>query len=165
MHRIAVEKIPQISVISRIFRKLPKVNNRLRGENSPNLVTLPTTHSIVSCVATFFRRLPHCERHLVEFHIPNPQFLTYTNIFHCNTLQNLPSFYLTIYHLATQVLGVGNNLSIRTLSTILHSEIRKWTSQRITSLMVATKTIPFWTQSAKRAKHTIFIRFSFVPGS
>jgi hypothetical protein len=36
-----------------IFKTMPKVNNRLRGENSPNLVTLIETLKIVDAPVTF----------------------------------------------------------------------------------------------------------------
>jgi hypothetical protein len=38
---------------SLIFKKLPKVNNRPRGENSPNLVTLSPTNLRLSANAFF----------------------------------------------------------------------------------------------------------------
>jgi hypothetical protein len=45
---------PQIGAIFVVFKELPKANNRPRGKNSPNLVTLPLGPILATITAYFF---------------------------------------------------------------------------------------------------------------
>jgi hypothetical protein len=99
---------------------LPKVNNRLLGEKSPNLVTLlvrvarffSVQHTKTGKIYQMTTEFSKCPSNKPFCRKIDKMGLKNTNIFHCKAFQNLPKiwiFGLKIYHLASLLLVAGND--------------------------------------------------------